>query len=262
MLLLRGWRVALLQTTPLAAIYGGWWLAIGREGHNTLTSSLTETVRFAWRAITSTFENLSPLPATGALMMLVIGFGLVVAWHRGSSDRTTTSAQRLLVPVAMLAGAVVFALIAAYGRANLFGIATADASRYQYVILALSLPALAVAIDALTNLWRWAAVVIGAIMVLGIPTNLRTLSDATFGNNKDNNDLIIAMANAPLARNVPEGDVPDRLGAKFVTVGWLVENVDNGRIRPAARRALPPPTRSSASHSTKTNRPHHRRAAW
>jgi hypothetical protein len=226
MLLRRGWRVALLQTAPLAAIYGGWWLAIGRHSYDAPTSSLTETIQFVWRATTSTFENVSPLPGTGAFVMLVIAFGLVVAWHRGRSDRTTTSAQRLAVPLAMLAGVVAFAAIAGYGRVALFGISTADSSRYWHIILALSLPALAVAIDALTNLWRWAAVVIGAVMVIGIPTNLRTVSDVSFGNK----DRIIALANAPLARNVPEGDVPDRIDAKFVTVRWLLENVDNGRI--------------------------------
>ena len=226
MLLRRGWRVALLQTAPLAAIYGVWWLAIGRQSYDTTTSSFTETVQFVWRAITGTFENIGPLPATGAFMMLVIALGLAVAWHRGSPDRTTTSAQRLAVPVATLAGVVVFAVIAGYGRVALFGIETADSSRYWHIILALSLPALAVAIDAFTNVWRWAAVVIGAVMVIGIPTNLRTVSNATFGNK----DLIIAMANAPLARQVPGDDVPDRIDAKFVTVRWLVENVDNGRI--------------------------------
>ena len=239
MLLRRGWRVALLQTLPAVATYGAWWTAIGRHTYDAPTSSVTETVQFAWRAITGTFENVGPLPATGAFLMLVIALGLVVAWNQGSSDRTT-KAPRLAVPLAMLAGVVVFTVIAGYGRVALFDVDTAAFSRYWHIILALSLPALAVAIDAVTNLWRWAAVVIGAVMVIGIPTNLRTVSDATFGNQ----DLIIAMANVPLARKVPEGDVPDRRDAKFITVRWLLENVDNGRI-PTSH-----PTGAAAANAT------------
>jgi hypothetical protein len=238
MLLRRGWRVALLQVVPPAAVFAVWWMWIGRDAYSSSTSSVSDTVKFAWRGITATFENVGWTSGIGALLLLALAVGSALAWRQCGSRESRI--RTLAVPGAMLAGAWVFLVVSGYGRAGSFGIEFAQRSRYGHIVLALSSPAIAVAVNALTNLRRAAGVVIALILVAGIPTNLNSVANVRFGDP----DVTLAMAHAPLARQVPRSDQPDRTGQPLLTVGWLVDNADAGRI-PEAN-----PSRTTAAEAT------------
>jgi hypothetical protein len=224
MLLRRGWRVALLQVIPPTAVFAVWWMWIGRDAYGARKWSVSETLQFVWRGITTAFENVGWTSGTAALLLLVLAVGLTLAWWQSGSRESRIHA--FAVPGAMLVGALVFLAVAGYGRADSFGIEFAERSRYGHIVLALSSPAIAVAVNALTNLRRAAGVVIAALLVAGIPTNLNTVANARFGDP----DVTMAMAHAPLARQVPASDRPDLTGQPRLTVGWLVDNADAGRI--------------------------------
>ena len=226
MLLRRGWRVALLQVVPPTAVFAVWWLWMGRDAYGARKSSVSGTLQFVWRGITTAFANVGWTRHGSAPLARAHGgidVGVVAVRLPRKSDpcaRGTGGDARWCV------GALVFLVVAGYGRADRLGIEFAEHSRYGHIVLALSSPAIAVAVNALTNLRRAAGLVIAAILVAGIPTNLNTVANASFGDP----DVTLAMAHSPLARQVPARDRPDRTGQPFLTVGWLVDNADAGRI--------------------------------
>jgi hypothetical protein len=224
MLLRRGWRVALLQVGPPTAVFAVWWLWMGRDAYGARRSSVSETLQFVWRGISSAFDNVGWTSGMAVLLVVVLAVGLTLAWRQSGSRANRI--RMLAVPGAMLVGGLVFLAVAGYGRADSFGIAFAERSRYGHIVLALCSPAIAVAIDALTNLRRAAGLVVAALLVAGIPTNLNEVAHVRFGDPA----VTVAMANSPLARRVPAKDQPDRTGQPLLTVGWLVDNADAGRI--------------------------------
>jgi hypothetical protein len=224
MLVRRGWRVALLQVGPPTAVFAVWWLSIGRDAYGAHASSVSETVQWVGHGITSAFDNVGWTSGMAAVLLVVLAVGLTLAWRQSGS--WANRIRMLAVPGAMLVGGLVFLAAAGYGRAHWVGIGSGERSRYGHIVLALSSPAIAVAIDALTNLRRAAGLVVAALLVAGIPTNLNRVAHVRFGDRA----VTMAMAHAALARRVPAGDQPDRIGQPLLTVGWLVDNANAGRI--------------------------------
>jgi hypothetical protein len=224
MLLRRGWPAALLQVGPPAAVFAVWWMWIGRDAYGTSGSSVSGTVQFAWRGITTALANVGWATGTEALVLLVVAVGWTLAWRQSGSRANRIRA--LAVPGTMLVGALVFLTVAGYGRADSWGIAFAEQSRYGHIVVALCAPAIAVAVNALTTLRRAAGLAAAALLVAGIPTTLNEAAHVRFGDP----GVTLAMANSPLARQVPAKDQPDRTGQPLLTVGWLVDNADAGRI--------------------------------
>jgi hypothetical protein len=180
MLLRRGWRVALLHTAPLAAIYCAWWLAEARGvyGATRTTYDLWAIARFVGTGIGSTFAALGQLPGAGIALGLLLVVGLVAAWQ--GLDRATLR-KRAAVPGALLVGVPVFFVITGVGRISAWGIAFASQGRYLHVAAALSLPAVAVAADAVTRRWRVAVPLVMALLLVGIPGNVEALADFRLG---------------------------------------------------------------------------------
>jgi hypothetical protein len=86
----------------------------------------------------------------------------VLAWR--AADASTRRAH-LAAPAALAIGALLFLVATGVGRTGAQTVLDdPGASRYQYVAIALAMPALAVAIDALFR--RWRAVGVVAIVVL------------------------------------------------------------------------------------------------
>jgi len=225
MLMRRGWRVALLQVVPPAAVFAGWWVWMGRDAYGQAKSSVSGTLQFVWRGLTTAFENVGATRGTALLLVVVLAVGFTLAW-RQSGPPPERRMRTLAVPAAMLVGALVFLAVAGYGRGDSLGTEFAERSRYGHILLALSSPAIAVAINALTNLRRAAGFVIAALLLAGLPSNLNTAANASFGDR----DVTLAMAHSPLARRVPASGQPDATGQRFLTVGWLVSNADAGHI--------------------------------
>jgi hypothetical protein len=180
MLVRRGWRIALLHTAPLAAIYFAWWIAEARGVYRATptTYDLGKVVRFVATGIGATFDALGQLPGAGIALGILLVVGLLVAWRGlGRAELRRQAA----VPGAMLVGVPVFFVIAGIGRISVWGIGFAREGRYLHVAAALSLPALAVAADAVARRWRVAIPLVVVLLVVGIPGNVEALADFRLG---------------------------------------------------------------------------------
>ncbi|MCP4381481.1 MAG: hypothetical protein GY798_08715 [Hyphomicrobiales bacterium] len=99
--------------------------------------------------------------------------------------------------------------------------------------MTLLLPALAVAADAVVGRWRLAAPVVGLLLLIGVPANIRALAEKdTHGPATGTRDLVLAAAYSPLLDELPD-DVypnPSQLGAADVTTGFLKRAKEAGDL--------------------------------
>jgi len=242
-LIRRGWRLAAMHTLPIAAIYGVWFAIIGHEGYESQHTTIGELRSFVQTALANALSHMGQVWGVGALFAIVIVVGLVVAWL--SSPHTEFRA-RAAAPIALLAGAFVFSLTSGFARSFL-GSESAKASRYVHLLAAMTLPALAFAMDALARRWRVLYPAALVLLVVGIPGNIAALSP--HGQDRfvvGQERLVEALAHSPYARRVPPalvirnaaveyGPIREQgghlqVGPMGLTAGWLVEGADSGRI--------------------------------
>ena len=144
----RGWRPALFQTAPLAALYLAWWLVIGPDQIMDPYRRATDVgaiIHFVWTGASATFVDLGGNRFVGVLFAIVLVIGLVVAW---APLPRRERLRQAVIPLSLLAGGLVFLLVSGYGRWWI-GPNVGNSSRYVHLVAAFSLPALAVAVDAL-----------------------------------------------------------------------------------------------------------------
>ncbi len=157
----RGWRPAVLHTAPLVAVYAIWFRAFQDEttaqgvGYtHYAVSSPQEVARFVATGVSAAFDGIGQVPGVGWVLGIILVVGLFLAWRRldGAERRA-----RLAMPAALLTGAFVSLCITGIARAAAFGSEFARTGRYLYVFVALSLPALGVAADAVARRWSFLA---------------------------------------------------------------------------------------------------------
>jgi hypothetical protein len=231
----RGWRIALLHTVPLGAVYLIWLRVIGTEGTRLpLTRpSLTDVARFVAVGVRAAFSGLGQIPGVGLALAATLVVGLVVGRAFGRSTRIRASE-----PLALLAGAVIFLVSTAFGRAGTLifipggGPENARASRYVYLVVAMGLPALALATDFLIRRWRRLAPFLLLLPLLGLVGNVQKLAD--FHHDRPSSaGTRRTLLNAPhlaLASSLPRSVEPDEFHAPGVTLGWLIDGVRSGRV--------------------------------
>src|SRR5205823_6297457 len=228
----RGWRIALLHTAPLGLIYLVWWTSLGRQDYVHRQFSVTQLARFVKVGVGAAFDAMGQVPGIGLLLGLLLILGLVVAW--GPLDRRQLR-TRAAVPGALLIGALVFLLFSGVGRASLLVPAFARASRYRHVVTAMTLPALAIAADAVARRWRILAPGVLVLIVLGIPGNIWELADYTHSQKQAQRSyrhLILSLPHTPIAKDVPRSVRPDASlpDTAKITIGWLLDGAASDRI--------------------------------
>ena len=233
----RGWRPAVLHTAPLVAVYAIWFRAFEDEttaqgvGYtHYAVSSPQEVARFVATGVSAAFDGIGQVPGVGWVLGIILVVGLFLAWRRldGAERRA-----RLAMPAALLTGAFVSLCITGIARAAAFGSEFARTGRYLYVFVALSLPALGVAADAVARRWSVLAPVALAVFLVGIPGNVDALlqrrrSELSF--QTENRRLILTLPRVPAAHEVPRSTRPEQQLAKPLTLGWLLDGVASGRI--------------------------------
>jgi hypothetical protein len=233
----RGWRYVLFHTLPLAALYAVWLVSIGRQGLGDAASSPGRVAAFAGRILTRTFVALGYGPVIGLLLAVVLIVGLLLV------ARDTDARRRLAAPTGLVLGAAVFAIVTAYGRALI----PVVQSRYLHVTAAMVSPAIALAADAVVRRWRGSAVVVLALLAVGIPGNTltlyRPLDRARPAERLFRRD-VLATARLPAARLVAGATAPFRCEPDL-PIGWLVANVRSGRIPGPGRVSAPEAARLS-----------------
>jgi hypothetical protein len=229
----RGWRVAVLHVVPLALVYVAWWAIIGNVplGHGRV--SLVELARFVRNGVQGVFGALGQLTGVGLALGVLLVVGLALAWAPLSGAQFR---RRAAAPGAMLLGMIVFLGISGVGRIGFLGSEYARASRYLHLSAALTLPAVAVAADAVARRWRLLLPVVLLLLIVGIPGNIQVLADYTHDQKQaqsDYRELMLAFPRIPAARQVPRTVRPERStfdSRASVTIGWLLDGVASGRI--------------------------------
>jgi hypothetical protein len=224
----RGWRPAVFQTAPLAGIYLLWWSTYGRKGYHEATR-VGDIPAFAWSMVSATFRGLAQVPFLGIGFGVLLAAGLYLAW-RGLSRADLR--QRAAEPAALLAGGIVFIVITGLGRAGTIDTPSAP-SRYVYVVAALILPSLALAIDTIgRRLGTW-GMVLPVVLLLGIPGNVRLAADRDrqfAGAYQELRLLMLSAAHLPISAHLPADYIPAQLFTGPTTVGWLRANASAGRV--------------------------------
>jgi hypothetical protein len=233
----RGWRLALLHTVPLSCVYLIWYFAIGDSGYANDHPTLGGVVPFADAGLRAAYGAMGQLPGVG----LLLGFMLIVGYPLGYLARTRSGHVReLAASVGLLIGSVIFITITATGRLN-HGDLAATHSRYIHLIAAMTLPALAVAADAIARRFRWFLPIGLALFLVGIPGNIRALADeqrAAKPASEATRQMMLNLPRDPLARELARGYKPEPRFAGWVTIGWLLDGVAHHRI-PAPPRVSP-----------------------
>jgi hypothetical protein len=223
---------------PLGAVYLAWaqLAPAGQDAGNYRTESPARVLRFVGIGVQAAFARLGHLPGVGLVLGLVLVGGLCVLF-RGRGWRPPLG--ELSVPLALLGGGLVFLLVTGVLRsgqgallvlASHTGPGRARDSRYVYIVVAMLLPALALAADALIRLKWQLAIPIGAVLLVGLPGNIHLLTTPTvyFANSRATRAEIVAIPTLPNAdqlhgsrRLLPlEGS---RFAAEGLTYGWIVD---------------------------------------
>jgi hypothetical protein len=236
-LIRRGWRIAALHTAPLGVLFLSWWITNARDAYAGPRPSTGQVARVVRTGIANAFEEMGQVPGAGIALGALLVAGLFFAW------RPLTNAERrrcAAEPAAMLLGAVVFLLIVGLGRAGRFGPAHPGfiaSGRYIHLVSALALPAIAVAANAIARRWRLVAPPVLALLVIGIPGNVKALADRANSSSIAGEDFqrgyrlqMLSVAHAPAARDVPRWVRPEPILAHDVTIGWLVDGVASRRV--------------------------------
>jgi hypothetical protein len=228
MLVARGWRVAVFHLVPLMAVYAIWWWTFARGALGSNDADLPDVGSFAFAMVSATFEAVGQLPVGSLLIGALLVVGLALAWRNPSDPEVR---RRNAAPVGLLFGAFVFISTTAWSRADL-GTDFANQSRYVHIVAALLLPALAVGADAVARRWPLMAPVLIVLLLIGVPGNVSTTWNQTGPGRGDRGDreLILASAVVPAASRAPDWARPDPEAARPVTMGWLRDGIERGRV--------------------------------
>jgi hypothetical protein len=231
----RGWRAAAFHVVPLAVAYGTWVVVEHPPGSPYGLPTAAAELGWVRSGETGTFLALGRFPVVAGLLAAMLVVGLVVAW--APLDQAELR-RRAAAPGALLIGGVVFAAITAIGRWGP-GAAFARQSRYLYIGAVLTLPALAVAADALVRRWRWFAPAAVALLVVAVPWNVTAWGNTPEATNANGayftaeQQVLLGALEVPFARELPGWVRPlpgNGDGQYDTTLGWLRSAERQGRL--------------------------------
>ena len=234
----RGWRPALFQTAPLAVVFLSWWLLVGPDripDPYGRAADAGEIIHFVCTGIVATLTGLGGSGVIGALFGAALLAGLVVAWLPLPREERLRQA---IMPLSLLIAGIAFLFLAGYGRWWI-GDQVGSSSRYVHVFAAFTLPALAVAFDALARRWRFGVPAAAILLAVGIPHNIGQFdSIQPFGAEsfEGRRELITALAQSPYALQVPRSTRVDPLWSN-INVGWLLDARAAGKLPESANPA-------------------------
>lgn len=232
-----GVPVALFHTVPLALVYGVWSL-LAPKGQSTdiyRTRSLLDVTKFVLIGLGAGFQGLGRVPGVGIAIGLLLVAGLVVAYRARGRIELRHDAGAV---VALLVGAVLFLAVtgfvragkpATFGNAPGFGPSRGRESRYVYLIAAMALPAIALAVDSLISRSRRLTIPILALVLVGVPANIHELRtyQPHYVTLPAEKGAILSLPLSPLADELKNSNllVPfPRLSPEGLTLGWIVRS--------------------------------------
>ncbi len=199
-----------------------------------------EYLKWMRDATVGLFTGLGHFSVLGIVLAVLLVAGAVVAVR---TEGGAVLLRRAAVPAALLVAAVLSMTVAAPSRFAL-GEGGAKAGRYVGVMAAMTLPALAVAADAISRRWRWTRPLLAAVFLVPVPFNIAVFGSNPVINRTTFNSLRNYVSNLPddpLVREVPPWVRPNDtlLGTPGMTVGWLLHADRNGEL-PAPTEPMNP----------------------
>jgi hypothetical protein len=220
----RGWKAAAFQVLPLAALHTLWRVATNPGGIDNpygRNPTVSEVFRFVWSGLRGTFVAVGGFAAIGVFLALVLFVGAWLSW------KDSRAHSRLVAPAALLGGALVFLVGTSLTR--WFVTPTADSqSRYLYILAALLLPGLGVAVDAVVRRWRVLIPLVLGVLLVAMVRNATDFGRAPFNTAyfRDQKQLVLAMAHSPTASRVPAYVRPN----PWFSIGWLRDAAADGDV--------------------------------
>ena len=157
-LMRRGWRQGLLTVSLPGAVYLAWFFLTGNKNVGDEERTLDDVFKYPeyiWNGLRTAVEATVGFPGAGAVILLGLAAFLLRRGGRSKGPAAPAFACAL--------GALMLFAIIATGRAGL-GIESSGASRYTYLVIALAVPAIGLALadlvdhDGLASAGRRAAV--------------------------------------------------------------------------------------------------------
>jgi hypothetical protein len=238
-LLRRGWRVAVLHTVPLGAVYVIWlqFAPTGESAGQYRAQSPLEVIKFVGIGAEAAIAGLGGISALGIALALILLVGASFMIRQQGWQIVRTSGA---VPVALLFSALIFLTVTGIGRAGATGLVAifdgsgperARQSRYVYVVAAMLLPALGITAQNVVRNWPRVAFGVAALLVIGTAGN--TVHLTTYGHRfraaDTQKNFILIAPRLPVAGRLP----PSLKIAPDLPIGWLIAAVQDGRA-PAA----------------------------
>jgi hypothetical protein len=230
-LMRRGPRVAAFYILPLALIFSVWYAFYGRDDGSLSLSSPDEAIRFVLRMLSGALTSLAQSDLGGLVLGLVAGGAVTVTVIRAIRTRQWAP---LAIPAGLLTAWISFATLTALGRANLFGAASANASRYIHISAALLLPLIALGAEYLAQ----RNVIVGAVpivvLLIGLPGNYDALAHRNPFTTGSLEHQIASIAHSEHVDDVPPDLEPFTIGPLQqklpITAAWLSREAEAGRI--------------------------------
>jgi hypothetical protein len=223
----RGWRMALVHTVPLAALFVAWYAGFGHSAFDTPLASSGRIWHYAAFGLVNVIRKIGYIDPVAALLgaVLVVGGALAIAGGR-------SSLRSSMLAWALLGGSIAFAVLTGLGRAAI-GTDASHASRYVHVLGAMLAPAFAVGAEQICRRWQFAFVPLALLLVAGVPGNISVASDpARYGGTifRGNPQFVESLAVSGTAAHVPQTLQPDRFLMTGVTIGWLRRARREGKL--------------------------------
>jgi hypothetical protein len=200
-----------------------WFAASGHAGYTRGSPTARGVEEFVSKGLRNTYGLLGNVAWVGSLLAVVLVAGLILAVVQA---RRSGQLPARLAPLGLLVGSLLLLVITATGRASSFGSTYALQPRYAYLVAAMTLPALAVAADALTSRGRWFLPVAMALFLVGIPGNVRAfvrIEREAQRLDQETRRLVISIPMDPRAREVPRTLRPETAFSQHLTVGWILD---------------------------------------
>jgi hypothetical protein len=228
------WRAAAFHTVPLGVLYVVWFLWTDVPPVISVDDRVFTVGEYAgWMrdAAVGLFMGVGHFAPMAVVLVALLVAGLVTAVR---VEGARNFLRRAAIPSALLVAVVVSMSAAAPSRFAL-GEGGAKAGRYVGVMVAMALPAFAVAADALSKRWRWSTPLVVAVLLIPLPFNIvafgddAVLSPASF---RGIRNYVATLPDNPLTGQVPPWVRPNEtlLGQPDMTVGWLLNAQRNSEL--------------------------------
>jgi hypothetical protein len=227
-MLRRGLRPALVQAAPAGTAFGLWWLLVSRHEPTPVdftASGPGELVEYGWGLVRDLAAVAGPGP-TGWVWLALTAFGGFVA------VAGVRSQPRWAASVGLLVSAAAFLVLVSFQRGGTldasFGVDPAP-GRYTYVLVALTLPVVAVGCGRLVARRRALVAVPVVLVAACLPANIAALAEPKGAYMLG--DELSALTTADVASDFDElpRDRPASL-TLLRDLGWVADADAAGRI--------------------------------